>query len=108
MSTLKHDIYPAIDPVKTDLRGKSVFVSGASKRVGRAAAISFVKAGVAAIAITARSDLSSLEREMHEAATAAGKPIPHQLNPSRDPRPSKRRVRRTNHIRHLRQIGFSN
>ncbi len=76
-STLRHDTYPAIDPVKADLRGKSVFVSGASKGVGRAAAISFVKAGVAAIAIAARSDLSSLEREMHEAATSAGKPIPH-------------------------------
>ena len=52
-------------------------MSGASKGVGRAAAISFVKAGVAAIAIAARSDLSSLEREMHEAAIAAGKPVPH-------------------------------
>ena len=76
-STLRHDTYPAIDSVKTDLRGKSVFVSGASKGVGRAAAISFVKAGVAAIAIAARSDLSSLEREMQEAATAAGKPKPN-------------------------------
>ena len=52
-------------------------MSGASKGVGRAAAISFVKAGVAAIAIAARSDLSSLEREMQEAAIAAGKPVPH-------------------------------
>nr|WHF58404.1 short chain dehydrogenase [Cladonia metacorallifera] len=76
-STLRNDTYPAIDPIKMDLRGKCVFVSGASKGVGRAAAISFVKAGVAAIAIAARSDLSSLEREMHEAATAAGKPMPH-------------------------------
>ena len=52
-------------------------MSGASKGVGHAAAISFVKAGVAGIAIAARSDLSSLEREMQEAATAAGKPSPH-------------------------------
>ena len=52
-------------------------MSGASKGIGRAAAISFVKAGVAAIAVAARSALSSLEREMHDAATAAGKPVPH-------------------------------
>ena len=36
-----------------------------------------MKAGVAGIAIAARSDLSALEREMHEAAATAGKPPPH-------------------------------
>lgn len=71
-STLRSDTYPAIDPTKLDLSGKCVFLSGASKGVGRAAALSFVKAGVAAIAIAARSDLSSLEQEMHEIAAAAG------------------------------------
>ncbi|KAF6224480.1 hypothetical protein HO133_011057 [Letharia lupina] len=75
-STLRNDTYPAIDPTKLKLGGKYVFLSGASKGIGHAAAISFVKAGVAGIAIAARSDLSSLEREMHEAATAAGKPSP--------------------------------
>ena len=59
-----------------------MFLSGASKGVGYAAAISFVKAGVAGIAIAARSDLSSLERAMHEVATAAGKPAP-QIKPIR-------------------------
>ncbi|KAI4231762.1 MAG: hypothetical protein L6R40_007619 [Gallowayella cf. fulva] len=76
-STLRSDTYPAIDPNKQDLSGKYVFLSGASKGVGRAAAFSFVKAGVAAIAIAARSDLSALEHELKEAAAAAGrKPIP--------------------------------
>ncbi|KAL8705874.1 MAG: hypothetical protein Q9201_001022 [Fulgogasparrea decipioides] len=79
-STLRSATYPAIDPTKLDLSGKCVFLSGASRGVGRAAALSFVKAGVAAIAIAARSDLSSLEQEMHEAAAAAaagGNKAPH-------------------------------
>ncbi|KAL8720156.1 MAG: hypothetical protein Q9225_002944 [Loekoesia sp. 1 TL-2023] len=77
-STLRSDTYPAIDPTKLDLSGKYVFLSGASKGVGRAAALSFVKAGVAAIAIAARSDLSSLEQEMHETAAAVGENrVPH-------------------------------
>ena len=76
-STLRSDTYPAIDPTKLDLGGKYVFLSGASKGIGHAAAISFVNAGVAAIAIAARSDLSALERDMHEAAKAASKPSPH-------------------------------
>ena len=81
-STLRNDTYPAIDPNKSDLRGKYVFLSGASKGIGHAAAISFVKAGVAGIAIAARSDLSSLVETMHEAAKAAGKPSP-QIKPIR-------------------------
>ncbi len=77
-STLRSDTYPAIDPNKLDLSGKHVFLSGASKGVGRAAALSFVKAGVAAIAIAARSDLSALEQALKEAATDAGrKDIPY-------------------------------
>ncbi|KAL8882240.1 MAG: hypothetical protein Q9198_000730 [Flavoplaca austrocitrina] len=63
-STLRTDTYPTIDPNNLDLSGKHVFLSGASKGVGRAAALSFVKAGVAALAIAARSDLSSLEQEL--------------------------------------------
>ncbi|KAI4220557.1 MAG: hypothetical protein L6R36_007539 [Xanthoria steineri] len=77
-STLRSDTYPAIDPNKLDLSGKHIFLSGASKGVGRAAALSFVKAGVAAIAIAARSDLSALKQELEEAATDAGrKDIPY-------------------------------
>lgn len=73
---MRDDTYPAIDPTKLDLGGKYVFLSGASKGIGHAAAISFVKAGVAGIAIAARSNLSALERQMHDAATATGKPSP--------------------------------
>lgn len=79
-STLRNDSYPAIDPTNLNLQGKYVFLSGASKGIGRAAAISFVKAGVAAIAIAARSNLSSVVQEMHETAAAAGKKAPHILS----------------------------
>ncbi|KAL8805458.1 MAG: hypothetical protein Q9223_000902 [Gallowayella weberi] len=72
-STLRSDTYPAIDPSQLDLSGKYVFLSGASKGVGRAAAFSFVRAGVAAIAIAARSDLSLLEQELKEVGAAAGR-----------------------------------
>ena len=73
---MRNDTYPAIDPTKLDLGGKFVFLSGASKGIGHAAAISFIKAGVAGIAIAARSNLSSLEQEMHKVATSTGKPPP--------------------------------
>ena len=41
--------------------------------------LSFAKAGASEIAIGARSDMSSLEQEVHKAATAAGKEVPRAL-----------------------------
>jgi NAD(P)-dependent dehydrogenase (short-subunit alcohol dehydrogenase family) len=73
------DTYPAIDSAKADLSGKLVFVTGASKGVGRATAISFAKAGAEGIALGARSDFTSLETELHAAAKAAGKKAPKIL-----------------------------
>jgi len=60
--TIHHDTYPAIDPAtKSDLTGKHVFITGASKGIGRATACAYAKAGAAAIGLGARSDLSSLK-----------------------------------------------
>ena len=73
------DTYPAIDPTNVSLAGKSVFISGASKGIGRAMSLSFAKAGASQIAIAARSDMATLERELQEAAAAAGKPLPTVL-----------------------------
>jgi len=79
-STIHHDTYPAIDPAnQLEFSRKHVFITGASKGVGRAIAISFAKAGAAGIAIGARSDLSDLESDMLSAAKTAGKPSPRIL-----------------------------
>ncbi|KAL8792032.1 MAG: hypothetical protein Q9195_005373 [Heterodermia aff. obscurata] len=67
------DTYPAIDPSRTSLAGRSVFISGASKGIGRAMSLSFAKAGASQIAIAARSDMLTLAQELREAAAAAGK-----------------------------------
>src|SRR5271170_339400 len=78
---VRHDTYAAIDPAtKSNLKGKSIFISGASKGVGRATALSYAKAGASQIAIAARSPLSSLESEIASAAQAAGKPAPKVLS----------------------------
>ncbi|RFU35062.1 hypothetical protein B7463_g1294, partial [Scytalidium lignicola] len=78
--TTHHDTYPAIDSAtKSDHTGHYVFITGASKGVGRATAISFAKAGAAGIAIGARSGLDEVEKEIVAAAKAAGKTPPKVL-----------------------------
>ena len=62
--------------MKSNLSGKYVFISGASKGVGRATALAYAKAGAAGIGIGARSDLSSLKDEIQNAAKKAGKSAP--------------------------------
>ncbi len=57
-----------------------MFITGASKGIGRATAISYAKAGASAIAIGARSDLKSLEQDMKKAARDAGKKEPKILS----------------------------
>lgn len=75
-----NDTFPAIDPTtKSDHTGHFVFISGASKGVGRATAISFARAGVAGIALGARSDLSSIESELQSDAKKAEKKAPQVL-----------------------------
>ncbi|KAL2409285.1 Short chain dehydrogenase citE [Exophiala dermatitidis] len=73
--TVHHDTYPAIDPLKADLSRKYVLVTGASKGIGRATALSCAKAGAGGIAVLARSEsaLSSLAQELYAAAEAAGR-----------------------------------
>ncbi|EPS39433.1 hypothetical protein H072_6780 [Dactylellina haptotyla CBS 200.50] len=71
-----HKTYDTISPLKADLTNKSVVITGASKGVGYATAISFAKAGCSKIAIAARSSLDKLEAEIKEAAKAAGRTEP--------------------------------
>ncbi|KAM0248993.1 hypothetical protein ACHAQJ_009242 [Trichoderma viride] len=80
----RHDIYPFIDPTKVNLAGKSVFVSGASKGIGKATAIAFATAGCSKIAIAARSGLDEVEKAVKDAAAKEGHPEPSVLSLSVD------------------------
>ncbi|KAI8634837.1 NAD(P)-binding protein [Xylariaceae sp. FL1651] len=75
-----HDTYPFISPEKVNLSGKSAFIAGASKGIGRETALSYAKAGCSKIAIGARSDLSGLVGEIEKAATDAGKSVPQIIS----------------------------
>ncbi|CAO1600585.1 hypothetical protein XANCAGTX0491_004269 [Xanthoria calcicola] len=74
-----NDTYPAIDPLTADLSGKSVFISGASRGIGRAMSLSFAKAGATFIALGARGDMTSLVEEIKKMATAAKRTAPKVL-----------------------------
>lgn len=74
-----NDTYPAIDPLTADLSGKSVFISGASRGIGRAMSLSFAKAGASFIALGARGDMTSLVEEIKKVATAAKRTAPKVL-----------------------------
>ncbi|KAI9154851.1 NAD(P)-binding protein [Paramyrothecium foliicola] len=73
------DTYPYIDPRGCDLHGRSVFITGASRGVGKATAISYAKAGANKIAIAARSNLSPVVHEIKEAARRAGHKMPNVI-----------------------------
>jgi len=74
------DTYPFIDPAtNSNHTGHYVFITGASKGVGRATALAFAKAGAAGIALGARSDFGTLEDEIVSAAGGAGKKEPKVL-----------------------------
>ncbi|KAI1849171.1 hypothetical protein JX265_012805 [Neoarthrinium moseri] len=79
-SVVHNDSYPGIDPSKTDLTGKAVFISGASRGLGRAMSISFAKAGVSMLALGARSDVSETVKAAQEAAAQAGRAEPKILS----------------------------
>ena len=74
--TPRHDTYDFIKPEQFDLSGRAVFITGASRGFGKAYAISFAKAGASKIGIGARTDCSSVVKEIGEAAKAAGRAKP--------------------------------
>ena len=76
--TLHNDTYPAISPTLSNLTGKTIFITGTSKGIGRAIAISYARAGASSIAIAARSEdvLNQVARSMLSAATTAKRPAP--------------------------------
>ncbi|EED22355.1 oxidoreductase, short chain dehydrogenase/reductase family, putative [Talaromyces stipitatus ATCC 10500] len=72
-----NDTYPAI--AKACQQGKAVLITGASKGIGRATAISYAKAGAQTIIIAARSNLDEVEKEILAAAKETGKRSPQIL-----------------------------
>lgn len=77
--TIHHDTYDYIKPEQFDLKNRAVFVTGASKGIGKATAISYAKAGASQIAIAARTDMEEVESAMLRAAKDAGKSAPQIL-----------------------------
>lgn len=71
VKTLHHDTYPAISPSLQDLSARTVLISGASRGIGRAMAISFTKAKISGICISARGDLSETKSAILSAAKEA-------------------------------------
>ncbi|KAI3398346.1 hypothetical protein diail_9438 [Diaporthe ilicicola] len=76
--TVHSDTYPAIDPRKLSsslLKGRAVYISGASRGIGKAIAVSFARGGATQIAIGARSkrSLEPVAQELKAAAAEAGR-----------------------------------
>jgi len=70
------DTYPFINPTKADLTGKSALITGASKGIGKATAISFAAAGCSKLLLAARSDLADVAIAVKDAAKKANRPQP--------------------------------
>jgi len=81
VNTIHHKSYPAIDPNQWDLSGRAVLVTGASRGIGRATALSYARAGASQIAILARSstDLDEVETSMLAVAHESGRKPPDVL-----------------------------
>ncbi|KAF5591115.1 oxidoreductase short chain dehydrogenase reductase family [Fusarium pseudocircinatum] len=71
-----NDTYPFIDPSDVNLASKSVLITGASKGIGKAAAIRFAMAGCSKIILAARSDMAEVEMAIKDAASKANRPQP--------------------------------
>lgn len=81
MTTRVHnDTYPEIDPRLLNLQGKSVFITGGSRGLGRSMALSFARAGVSRIAVGARSPLDSLAKEIAETCASPPEFLPVRLD----------------------------
>ena len=70
VKTEHHDTYPAIFPQRANLKGRSVLITGASRGIGRALAISYGIAGASHIAITARNHIPEIVQEVKAAAVS--------------------------------------
>ncbi|RDW57102.1 hypothetical protein BP6252_13848 [Coleophoma cylindrospora] len=77
--SLHDDTYPAIDSTKSNHKGRSIFITGGSRGIGRATALSFAKAGAACIAVGDIASFENLETELQDAARSAGHASPPKV-----------------------------
>ncbi|KAL8988974.1 MAG: hypothetical protein Q9169_008465, partial [Polycauliona sp. 2 TL-2023] len=77
--TIHSDTYPSISPQKVNLTGLAVLITGGSRGLGHAMALSFAAAGASYIAVCARTSLSSLSASIKDAAIAAKRAEPQFL-----------------------------
>jgi NAD(P)-dependent dehydrogenase (short-subunit alcohol dehydrogenase family) len=80
VKTQRNDTYPFIDPLKVDLSGKTVLITGSARGLGRAEAISFAKAGASGIVLFDLLDAKPVEADLLAVAKAAGRPAPKLLS----------------------------
>lgn len=76
------DTYPEIDPVlHSNCSGKAVLVTGASRGIGLATALSYAAAGVSQLALAARSesDLAKAQAEVVPHCQKLGRPPPAEI-----------------------------
>jgi NAD(P)-dependent dehydrogenase (short-subunit alcohol dehydrogenase family) len=74
--TIHNDTYDFISTKHQNLKGKRVFLTGASKGIGKETALSLARAGASSIGLGARSSLSELATEVEKAAKDAGHGVP--------------------------------
>jgi NAD(P)-dependent dehydrogenase (short-subunit alcohol dehydrogenase family) len=78
--TRHNDTYPEINPAtQSNCSGLSVLITGSSKGIGQATAISFALAGASQLALAARTDLSPTVSKIEAKCKELGKPVPKIL-----------------------------
>ncbi|KAI6749492.1 hypothetical protein HG530_014906 [Fusarium avenaceum] len=83
-SVVHSDTYPAIDPTKFNLKGKTILVTGSSRGFGRAMCVAFARAGAAQIVLASRSDMSTTADAIRAVAKETGHPEPDVLSVKTD------------------------
>lgn len=76
---IHRDTYSAIAPALSNCKGKSVYITGASKGIGLALALAYATAGASKIGIGARSLSATVQDDIITAATKAGHAAPQIL-----------------------------
>ncbi|KAF1991980.1 NAD(P)-binding protein [Aulographum hederae CBS 113979] len=75
-----HDTYPLISPQNSNHATHTVLITGASKGIGQATAVSYALARAPRLCLVARSSLKATESVIRDAAQKADIPVPEILS----------------------------